>query len=36
VLIGLPGRELTARMVARKHLVDEGRAEVAPPLAASA
>ena len=36
VLIGLPGRELTARMVARKHLVDEGRAAVALPLAASA
>jgi len=36
VLVGLPGRELTVRMVARKHLVDEGRTAVALPLAASA
>ena len=36
VLVGLPGRELTARAIARKHLVDEGRATVALPLAATA
>jgi hypothetical protein len=36
VLIGLPNRELTARAIARKHLVDERRTAVALPLAASA
>ena len=36
VLVGLPNRELTARTVARKHLVDDARVADTLPLAASA
>jgi len=36
VLVGLPNRELTARRIARKHLVDDARIAAPLPLAASA